>query len=488
MSVRVRIAPSPTGSLHIGTARTALFNFLFAKKNKGKFILRFEDTDTSRSTIDSEKEIEEGLGWLGLNWDEGPIENQKSKRCENRRFYKNQKYKGNFGPYRQMDRLDIYKKKTEKLIKEGVVYKKDDALWLDVKLVIDKYNIEYKPVKVYAKWQSDSKFKETKRGYFIKLPEKDLILGTISGGVEDFVIMRKTGIPTYHFAVVVDDEAMKITHVIRGQDHFSNTPKHFLLQKALGYKTPFYAHIPLTLNPDKTKLSSRFGATSISKYREKGYLPEALNNFMLLLGWHPGKGDEREIFSLDQMISEFSLKRMGKSAAIFDANKLNDLNGHYIRRRKVKELLKIIRSDEKLNQGLKKITDNYLEKILKIEQERITKLSNIKDFDFYFRQPKYKPDLLIFKKSDKQKTKKGLELTFKCLSEISPSKWPRTIDEFHKILKKVVQDSKLGFGDIFWPTRAALSGKEASPSPEELLWALDRNTSLKRISKAIDII
>lgn len=460
--VRVRIAPSPTGKLHIGTARTALFNYLFAKKNKGEFILRFEDTDTSRSTIESEKEIEEGLKWLGLLWDEGP--------------------------YRQMERLKIYEKIAKELENKKLAYKKDNAIWLDVKAVIDKYKIDYKPVRVYTKWQADNNFKEAKRGYFVKLPEKDLITGTISGGVEDFVIMRKTGIPTYHFAVVIDDEDMKITHIIRGQDHLSNTPKHYLLQKALDYRTPLYVHIPLTLGPDKTKLSKRFGVTSISEYREQGYLPEVLVNFMLLLGWHPGEGDEREIFSLDQMVSEFSLERMGKSAAIFDINKLNDLNGHYIRQKNIKELANIVRENKKLNCGLEKITDSYLKKILTIEQTRIIKLSDIKNFDFYFKQPKYNTKLLIFKKSNKQKTKKGLELVFKSLSEISGSKWPQKTDEFHKILREVVTEAKLGFGDVFWPTRVALSGKEASPSPEELLWTLDRGVVLKRIKKAKEIL
>ena len=455
--IRVRIAPSPTGKLHIGTARTALFNYLFARKNNGKFILRFEDTDISRSTVESEEEIIKGFKWLGLNWNEGP--------------------------FHQMERLDVYKKYAKILEKQKLAYKKDGALWLDVKKIIDKYKVPFKKVIALSKEGG-----QKKEGYLISLPENDLILGKISANVEDFVIMRKNGIPTYHFAVVIDDEEMKITHVIRGQDHFSNTPKHYLLQKAFGFKIPKYAHIPLTLNPDHTKLSKRFSATSIAEYRSEGYLPEALINFMVLLGWHLGKGGTQETFSLKELEKKFLIEHMGKSPAIFDIKKLNDLNGYYIRQKKPSELLEIIRSEKNLNKDFEKISNEFLEKVINVEQTRIEKLADIKEFDFYFKKPKYKPKLLIFKKSDKEKTKKGLKETLKVL-ETAQREWTEKNDTgLVLILNRIVNNAGFSFGDVFWSVRVALSGKEASPSPTELLWVFGKEESIKRIKKALMLL
>lgn len=452
--IRVRMAPSPTGKLHIGTARTTLFNYLFAKKNKGKFILRFEDTDQSRSTLEFEKEITKSLKWLGLNWDERP--------------------------FSQMERLDIYKKKAEDLEEQELIYRKDDALWLDAKKVIDKFKVPYESVKAFSE-----KDKKEKRGYLISLPEEDLILGKISANVEDFVIIRRNGIPTYHFAVVVDDEDMKITHVIRGQDHFSNTPKHYLLQKALGYKTPRYAHIPLTLNPDKTKLSKRKGDVAVSDYRNQGYLPEALINFMVLLGWHPGESSTKEIFTLQELEKEFSIEHMGKSPAVFDINKLNDLNAYYIRQKTAGDLLKIIRENKELNKGLEKVSDQFLKKVIEVEKTRVHKLTDLKEFDFYFKEPDYKSEILIFKKSDKEKTKEGLRSVLEILE--AQKNQPKNVEDFDKLLKESIREKDLSFGDVFWPVRVALSGREASPSPAELLWVLGKEKSLKRIQKAIKL-
>lgn len=454
--VRVRIAPSPTGKLHIGTARTALFNYLFAKRMGGKFILRFEDTDTSRSTKESEKDILDGLKWLGLKWDEGP--------------------------YYQMKRLKIYKNVADELLKKEFAYRLDKAIYLNARRIINQCKIPFKEVKKI----SEKDKKKTGVGYLIKLPQKDLILGEISGIVEDFVILRSNGIPTYHFAVVVDDEDMKITHVIRGQDHFSNTPKHYLLQVALGFKTPKYAHIPLTLAPDKTKLSKRHGAVSISEYQNQGYLKEALINFMVLLGWNPGKGSTKEIFSLKELEKIFSLEKIGKSPAIFNIDKLNNLNGYYIRQKNPKELLNIIRINKELNSGLEDINNVFLEKIIKVEQNRIQKLSDIKNFNFYFKEPKYNPKLLIFKKSDKEKTKRGLKAVLDTL--IEQKSWSKKIEDFNEILEKITLSNNLNFGDVFWPVRVALSGLKSSPSPGELLWVFGKKKSLERVKKAFKIL
>lgn len=452
MEVRTRLAPSPTGKLHIGTARTALFNYLFAKHNNGKFILRFEDTDTSRSTKEYEKDISENLKWLGLFWDEGP-------------FY-------------QMERLELYKRVGEQLEKKGFAYKKEGALWMDAKAILDKYEINYTSVPLFSKREGGDKIKE---GYLIKLPEKDLILGEISGVVEDMVLIRSNGIPVYHFAVVVDDEEMKITHVIRGQDHFSNTPKQYLIQKALGYKTPFYAHIPLTLAPDRSKLSKRHGAVAISEYRRMGYLPEALINFMVFLGWNPDT--EEEFFTLDELIKRFTLEGINKSAAIFDIKKLDYFNGVYIRRLSEDELVE--RLKYQVASSKYQVAKTELKKIVSIIKERMVKLGDFEELTkYFFEEPDYEPELLIFKKSTKETTIAGLQSTIHRLQSADGDIW-QDKEKLNELLKKIVVENKLTNGDVFWPVRVALSGQEFSPSPVELLWALGKEKSIRRIKKAI---
>ena len=274
--LRVRIAPSPTGPLHIGTARTALFNYLFAKKHNNSFILRIEDTDLERSDSKYEKDIIDGLKWLGIEWDE---------------------------LYKQSKRTKTYEKYLKKLLDSGHAYE-DEIIW----------------------------FKNPKK----KVVFDDLIRGRVefdSSLFDDFSIAKDLKTPLYNFAVVIDDYEMKISHVIRGEDHISNTPKQILIQEALGLPAPNYAHLPLILGPDKTKLSKRHGAVSIIDYKEQGYLPEALINFMALLGWSAqgGPGNDRELFSVKELIKEFSLEKIQKGGAIFNIEKLDWFNGHYIR-------------------------------------------------------------------------------------------------------------------------------------------------------------
>jgi len=423
--IRTRIAPSPTGKFHIGTARTALFNYLFASQNKGEFLLRFEDTDKERSTLEFENDIRKGLEWLGLGWD---------------------------AEYRQMDRLPAYKMFAEKLVKKECAYKKDGALWFKIE-----------------------KGKEI--GF------RDLIRGEIKFNTdefEDFVIVRKDGIPTFYFSNVVDDAEMKITHVIRGDDHITNTPKQILIAQALGFEIPQYAHIPLILNPDKSKLSKRAGAVSVSEYRKKGYLPEAIINFLALLGWNPG--DEREYFTIEELTKEFKLEKVHKAAAVFNIEKLNSINSHYIRKLGIKELA--LRVTE-VSELAKRAEKSYLEKILTITKDRLRYLAEFDELAaYFFAESKYNQSLLVFKKSTKTKTKKGLALSLENLSKLTS--WPASPDDFNKILQNAADNASLSPGDVFWPVRAALSGLEASPSPAELLWALGKEESTKRINKAID--
>ena len=323
--VRLRFPPSPTGPLHIGNARTALFNYLFAKKNKGSLVLRIEDTDKERSELKWVQEIIEELKWLGIEWDEGPD------------------IDGKFGPYKQSQRLDIYKKYLEKLFKENKVYycfcgqeeleaKRQEQM---SRGAAPKYDGKCKNL---SKDVIENNLKEGKQCVIRfkvankKIKFKDLIRGEIEFDANllgDIVIAKSLDNPLYHFAVVIDDFEMQISHVIRGEDHLSNTPKQILIQEALGFYRPIYAHLPLMLDPGRGKLSKRQGDVALSDYHEQGYLPEALVNFMAFLGWNPGT--EKEIFSLKDLIKEFSIEKVQKAGAMFNIQRLDYINSLYIR-------------------------------------------------------------------------------------------------------------------------------------------------------------
>jgi len=357
--VRTRIAPSPTGFLHIGLARTALFNYLFAKKYQGSFVLRIEDTDLERSSPEFEKDIIESLKWLGIEWSEGPD------------------IDGQYGPYRQRERLNIYAKYLEKLLAENKAYYcfcSEEELEaqrqyqmsigetprytgkcanLDKELV-QKYLAEGKP--------SVIRFRVIPK----KLHFDDLIRGRVEFDTElmgDIVIAKNLETPLYNFAVVIDDFEMRISHVIRGEDHISNTPKQILMQEALGLSRPIYGHLPLILGPDRTKLSKRHATVSVSEYRKEGYLAESLINFMAFLGWNPG--DEREIYLMNSLVKEFSLDKVQKGGAIFNIKRLDYLNGFYIRQKSIERLLDLCLPFFK-EKGL--IGDDY-------NQEEVKKLS-----------------------------------------------------------------------------------------------------------------
>lgn len=462
--IKVRIAPSPTGTLHIGTARTALFNYLFAKKNKGEFILRIEDTDTERSDKKYEKDIIESLKWLGLKWDKGP--------------------------YRQSERAEIYQKYIKKLLDSG------QAFWCNhTKEELEeekKGQMERKeaPRHICDFYHSTGSFAHAqddnhKKGIIrFRCPDKkivfdDLIKGKVEfdcGLMGDIGIARDEKTPLYNLAVVIDDIEMEISHVIRGEDHVSNTPKQILLLEALGVAPPQYAHIPLILGPDKAKLSKRCGAVSISEYKEMGYLPEALLNFMVFLGWHPGS--EREIFSLEELTREFSTEKMNKSNAIFDIEKLNWFNGQYIRQMDLDELTK-----KCLPYFVKKDADfNYAKKIVALEQERLKKLSEIGELTEFFFVDKldYPAELLIWKKLSLEEVKNNLEILEETLA--------KTGDFDKKTLERILAPltKKHGVGDTLWPLRVALTGRKASPGPYEVMEVLGKERTLKRIREAIE--
>ncbi len=324
--VRVRFAPSPTGPFHIGGARSALFNWLFARKMGGKLILRIEDTDLERSSRESEENIKAALKWLGMDWDEGIDVG------------------GENGPYRQTERLDIYKKYTEKLLAEGKAYYcycTDEELEEERQALIKEGKMprymgkcrNLTPEQIAA-YEAEGR-KPTVR---FRVPAdqqilvRDMVRGDVvfdSNNIGDFVIVKSDGIPTYNYAVVIDDALMHITHVIRAEEHLSNTPRQCLVYDALGFEKPIFGHISLILGKDHTKMSKRHGATSVDQYRQLGYLPEGIVNFLALLGWAPNS--EQEIFSIDELIKEFSMERVAKNPAVFDIDKLNWINQHYMR-------------------------------------------------------------------------------------------------------------------------------------------------------------
>lgn len=449
--IKIRFAPSPTGLLHIGNARTNLFNYLFAKQNKGGIVLRLEDTDLERSDKKFEKDILENLKWLGLDWDEGPLYQSK--------------------------RLDIYKKYLKSLLDSGHAFYCDHS-----KEELEKEKQEQISKKQAPRHICDRKGKAKKGIIRFRCKNKRIVFNDLIRGklefegslLGDIGIAKDLDTPLYNFVNVIDDAEMKITHVIRGEDHISNTPKQILIGEALGFNIPEFGHLPLILGPDKSKMSKRHGSVSVNEYKEEGYLPESLINFMALLGWNPGT--EKEIFSMDELIKEFSLERVHKGGAIFDLQRLDWINSQYIRKMDLNDLTK---------KCLKYLPENtefsFAKKIVSLEQTRMKKLSEIGELTKFFFTEKleYDPELLIWKKMELKEVKKNLEIILKSLSEIGNFD-QKTLENALLPLRE-----KHGTGELLWPLRVALSGQKASPGPFEIMEVLGKEKSLKRIERAI---
>ncbi|MEK7143074.1 MAG: glutamate--tRNA ligase [Patescibacteria group bacterium] len=476
-NIRVRLAPSPSGPLHIGTAHTALFNWLFARQKDGKFILRIEDTDKARSKEKYLRDIADGLCWLGLDWDEGP------------------EREDHFGPYLQSKRLKIYQKYTENLLENKKAYQ----CYCTPKELEEERKSQFaqkKPPKYSGRCRNLSaeeiqQFQKEGRKHSVrfivttqKISFKDLIKGKVefeSSLFGDFIILKSDGTPTFMFAGVVDDYLMKISHVIRGEDHLSNTPKQILLAEALNFSQPEYGHLPLILNPDRSKLSKRKNPTSINAdFRLQGYLPEAIINFLVLMGWSPAKGEE--FWTLEELITEFDLSQVGMSPSIFDSEKLDYLNGYYIRQLSLGELARVSLP------YIKKEYQKEKKKILvglSLIQERLKKLSEISEqIDFIFQAPENFQKNLVAKGSTKEKTKLALKTSLKYLQQ--EEEFGR--DGLEQLLRAIAVKHRLTAGELLWPIRVALTGKVASPGAFEVLEALGKQESLKRIQKAIDMI
>lgn len=469
--IKVRIAPSPTGYLHVGTARTALYNFLFAKKNNGKFVLRIEDTDVKRSTKEMVDIIIDSLNWLGLKWDEGP-------------FF-------------QSDNIKRYRDIAIKLLNEGKAY----WCYCAPEEIEERKKIALKTGKA---WKYDrrclkltkeekEKFENEGRKKAIRflIPDgktyfDDLIHGKIeldNNEIEDLVILKSDGFPSYNLAVVVDDHDMGITHVIRGDDHIPNTPKQVLLYEALGWKKPCFAHLPLILGEDRSKLSKRHGVVAVSQYREEGFLPEAFVNFLALLGW--SSKDEREFFTMDELIKEFDISNVGKRGAVFDIKKLLWMNSEYIKRLDIDELvLRIIPYLEKsklIEEGYNKY---YLKEVLTMMRERLQTLKDLEKIGYYFFKDDFDYTEDVLKKISYQGITKNLyeyNERIKTLNE-----WNKEILE--KNLREFCAEKNINTKKMIHPIRVAITGMTFGPGLFELMELLGKEKVIKRIIRFNEFI
>lgn len=427
--VKVRFAPSPTGFLHLGGTRTALFNWLFARHYRGSFVLRIEDTDKARSEQKYLEQILQDLKWLGLDWDEGP--------------------------YFQSKRLEFYWEHAKKLLDRGVAYREGEAVILKVP-------------------QHDFEF-------------KDLIRGEIkfaAGSFKDQVLMKSDGTATYNFACCLDDHDMGITHIIRGEDHISNTPKQLAIYEALGVAPPAFAHIPLIVAQDRSRLSKRKGAMPVSYYRDQGYMPEALVNFLALLGWSPG--ENREVISKNEMVKEFSLKRVLKTAAYFNPEKLEWMNGQYIQKLDTEELLNRLRGFLKQQGCLRNDYDrNWLLDVVELFKIRLKKFSDFSSqADFFFvEEIDFTNEAREFLKK-KENTSKIITNLIKALTDLKSFN-AQTIESASR---GIISDLGIKGAELIHPVRVALTGKRVGPSLFELMAVLGQKKVLQRLNKAIKLV
>ncbi len=478
---RVRFAPSPTGYLHVGGLRTALYNYLFARHNNGKFILRIEDTDRSRYVEGAVENLINALKWAGLDYDEGPIVD------------------GEYGPYFQSQRLDIYKKHADELISKGKAYycfcspeRLNELRKLQEQQKLpqakyDKHCLKLTETEVKSKIEAGLPF-------VIRLnvePNQKIIFDDVirnrvefdSNNVDDQVLIKSDGYPTYHLANVVDDHLMKISHVIRGEEWLSSTPKHVLLYDAFGWERPIFAHLPLLLNPDRTKLSKRQGDVAVEDYRDKGYLKEALINFVALLGWNAG--DDREFYYLDELVQVFSLERVNKAGAVFDIVKLNALNAEHLRKKANEELLVLLKDEIRKSQFKdRNYADEFLLNIISAMKERVTFVHEFIDNCRYFYEPPKEYEQKAVEKNWKPETPQQLirlKESFSQIETATPSK-----EDYENALNKAAEEMSVGKGKLIHPLRLAVSGQSTGPGIFDILYILGKDEVIKRISTAIE--
>lgn len=489
--IRTRFAPSPTGYLHVGGLRTALYSYLVAKKAGGKFLLRIEDTDQARSVEGAVKNLLAALRWAGIEPDEQPIV--------------------------QSERLEIYRQHAQKLLSEGNAYycfcpperlaqlrqrqeKNKQPTGYD-QLCLKTVNFDEAQKRALAGEKNIVRLKMPKEGETVF---NDLIRGQVAFKnelVDDQVLLKSDGFPTYHLAVVVDDHLMKITDIIRGEEWISSTPKHLQLYKYFGWEPPRFAHLPLILNPDKSKLSKRQGDVSVEDYKNKGYLSEALVNFIAFLGWNPG--GERELFTLDELVEEFSLEKVSKAGAVFNIEKLNWFNQQYLKRLPLPELTERARPwfSAAILDDKRRDDKQWLEKVLALERERVTTLAELPEaVKFIFELPDYPAELLVWKKSTRDEARKVLlelkEFLEKLdLNSVVPSPPQRrgqgevsslwTKGKLEQKVGEWIKEKGYSTGAVLWPLRVALSGQQNSPGPFEIAEVLGKEETRRRLEMAI---
>lgn len=483
--IRVRFAPSPTGYLHIGGARTALFNWLYARHHKGTFILRIEDTDQVRSTEEAVNVILEGMRWLGLDWDEGPEKG------------------GEYGPYYQMQRLNLYREYTEKLLKDKKAYRcyctREELAESREKQAREGKNPKYDRHCLDLSEDEIKKHEEEDRKPVIrlKIPEKnivfdDLLRGEVAfdgGLLSDFVIVKSDGIPTYNYAVVIDDALMKITNIMRGDDHISNTPKQILIYEALGFTVPKFAHIPMIMGQDHTRLSKRHGATSVMEYKKMGYFPEAVVNYITHLGW--SSGGEREIFTKEELIREFSLDKISKHAAVFSMEKLNWFNSEYLKNMSIDSLTKMLLPFLKEanyienEKSLSLAKNKYIKEVVKLMQGRIKNFSQFIDYADYFFIDKIDIEPQAF---DSVLNKNGVPVILQALQEKLSLLEHWDEESIENATREVASSLQIKGGQIIHPTRVALSGKKIGPGLFEIMVLLGKEKTVNRLKEALEKI
>ena len=480
---RVRFAPSPTGQIHIGNIRTALFNYLFARKNEGQFILRIEDTDQKRSTSEFEDIIHREMDWLGLDWDEGP---QKG---------------GNFGPYRQTERTELYEKYIEELLEKDLAYRcyctpEELDEMREKQLANDeapRYDGRCRNLTEEEREELEAAGKEPVIRFKSPLEEEEIVINDLVHGevsfssdvIDDFVIVKSDGMPTYNFAVVIDDHLMEISHVIRGEDHLSNTPKQKLIYQAFGWEAPNFAHLPMILGSDRSKLSKRSGEAYVyvSEYRKKGYLPEAVVNFLSLLGWSPSS--DEEIFSQEEIIEQFSMERVNKSAAVFDVEKLNWMNGMYIRDEDLEKIVDLSIPYLKEEYDIEDKSREWLELLIATVRESLDYIAEVKDeVAIFFNDLEYEDE------NEAQETfqEEDVDLVLETLKERSEEldNWEK--QDIRAMMNKVIKDLPVGGRLFFHPVRIALTGQDSGPALFDIAALLGQDETVNRLEKALALI
>ncbi len=491
-STRVRFAPSPTGLLHIGGLRTALYNYLFTKHHGGAFIVRIEDTDQSRYVEEAEQDILDSLKWAGLNWDEGPGTESA------------------YGPYHQSKRSELYKKYAEQLIADGYAYYAFDTTE-DIEQMRERLKKSGNPSPKYDSITRQSMKNsltlpqdEVKRRleagdeYVVRLkvPRKetvrftDIIRGVVSfdtQGLDDQVLLKSDGLPTYHLANVVDDHEMGITHVIRGEEWLSSAPKHMLLYQYLGWEAPEMAHLPLIMSPSGGKLSKRKAEQegipiNVRDYIQQDYEPEAVINFLAYLGWGPG--DDREVMTLDEMIKEFSLDRVSKAGAVFNFKKLTWYNEHYMREKSDDELLPRIKKVAE-KEGYE-ASDDYLKTILGLMRDRVSRLPEVIELGRYFFEAPAEYDEKSTKKSWKEQTPALVQKYLDEISRLGESDFKAAT--LKEKLSEVIEAEGVGFGKLMLPVRVSVTGMGFGPDLFETMELLGKEETESRIQKALEVL